>query len=175
MRASPITFPAARAARRQPARHDPARRQPVGRRSVAALVVCVLLTIAVAVGCMNPVEQAALELVNTERRAAGLRPLEANAELSIAAREFAEVLAREGRLRHSDTSRFLRDGRWSRIGENVGFVGGGPGPERQLQQAFLGSAAHRATQRGPYSHGGVGMAVAPDGRVFQVQLFATPR
>ena len=144
------------------------RRAPLA--AVVALVAALVLT-----GCMDEQEQAAFDAVNAARAGAGLSALAPDDELVLKAQRWADVLAAEGSLRHSRLSDELTPGRWGRIAENVGYVGGSGDPIAAQQRNFAGSAGHRGNQLGPYTHAGIGISVAPDGRVFQVQVFAAQR
>lgn len=144
----------------------------IRRAPAAALVLVAALVLG---GCMDEQERAAFGQVNQARAAAGLDPLAEDEELVRKAQQWADVLAAEGRLRHSTLGDGLTPGRWGRLAENVGVVGASGDPVSTMQRLFSGSSAHRATQLGAYTHAGVGITVADDGRVFQVQVFATAR
>jgi uncharacterized protein YkwD len=144
----------------------------IRRAPAAALVLVAALLLG---GCMDEQERAAFDQVNQARAAAGLASLAEDDELVRKAQGWADVLAAEGGLRHSTLSDGLTPGRWGRLAENVGVVGASGDPVATMQRAFSGSSAHRANQLGAYTHAGVGITVAADGRVFQVQVFAAAR
>jgi uncharacterized protein YkwD len=89
-----------------------------------------------------------IALVNEQRRAAGLRPVHANAFLMAEARRFSGVQARLGYLSHrgDDGStagqRLTRAGyRWSFYGETL--AAGPETPERAVER-WMASPSHRA-------------------------------
>lgn len=144
------------------------------RRAPAAVALLVAAALVLG-GCMDEQERAAFDAVNGARAAAGLPALVEDEELVRKAQRWADVLAAEGRLRHSRLTDELTPGRWGRLAENVGVVGSSGDPVSRMQQLFWRSAGHRANQLGPYTHAGIGITVAADGRVFQVQVFAAAR
>ena len=107
-----------------------------------------------------------LELVNAERRQAGLAPLALHDGVADVARSWAAQLAREGALRHRPdlTDALGRAGvtDWSTAGENVGY-----GPDvREVHGRFMGSASHRRNVLDArFTHVGIGVTAA-DGRVW---------
>ena len=83
------------------------------------------------------------------------------------AQAWAETMAADGDLRHSELSDGLTDD-WLVIGENVGYSSDIP----TVHQAFLDSAGHRANildER--FNWVGTGYAESDDGRIWVAQVF----
>ena len=97
----------------------------------------------------------ALNLMNRERRSAGLPPLAMVTGAREVARSWSGVMAGENLLRHNpDFGSILRPlfPAFRRFGENVG-VGSSAA---QLHSAFMASPGHRANVMGDYDAAGVG-------------------
>lgn len=150
---TPTTHPEAAAA--------PSRRP---RRSALLLVVAVLA--ALVLSACTPQQNEAHTLVNNTRAAHGLRALHMHGTLNNKAQAWAEQLAREGGLRHSNLASGAPAG-WRALGENVG-VGYSI---RQVHDAYMNSPSHRANILGNWTHAGYGVATSRDGRTFTVQVF----
>ena len=108
------------------------------------------------------------DLVNQSRAASGLPPLEYNTMLYAKAQAWADRLAAQGYLQHSN----LADGNWSttrtKLGENVAY---GPSMEA-VHDNLMRSAPHRANiLSADYNKVGTGVAYSPDGTVWVVQEF----
>ena len=114
------------------------------------------------------------ELVNADRGAHGLPPLNWNAQLGGLAQGWTENMAATGRLQHSNLSATLRspefDG-FSRLGENI-LVGGCNMSAAEMEQAWMNSPSHRANILGSYNVIGVGV-VCSGGRLWATQSFGT--
>jgi uncharacterized protein YkwD len=107
------------------------------------------------------------ELVNQTRRANGRAELAINLELFFKAQGWADVLAREQRLRHSNLSDGITQ-RWRKLGENVG-VGGNID---SVHSAFMNSAGHRANILDPaFNQLGVGVTRDGGGRYWIAQVY----
>ncbi|HEX7095360.1 MAG TPA: CAP domain-containing protein [Acidimicrobiales bacterium] len=141
------------------------RKRSLWRRLIA--VVAVAAVVLISVGC-TPEQLAVRDLVNASRRQAGLAELPIDVNANAKAQPWAEHLARIGRLEHSNLAEGMPPG-WQKLGENVGR-----GPSLQaIQDAFMRSPGHRANILDPaWNSVGAGVAVAPDGTVYVVQLFA---
>jgi uncharacterized protein YkwD len=119
------------------------------------------------VGC-TPEQQAVLDQINAQRAQSGLSGLLPSPDAMNKAQAWADQLARNGRLSHSTLSSGMPEG-WTKLGENVGR---GPSIDAVFQ-GFLQSPAHRANLvDAAYNWGGTGVAVAADGTVYVVQVFA---
>jgi uncharacterized protein YkwD len=105
------------------------------------------------------------ELVNQSRRANGRGSLALHRALVDKAQAWAERMAREGRLSHSNLAAGVPPG-WRSLAENVG-VGGSIS---QVHNAFLSSGGHRANMLGNFNHLGTGYATG-HGRVWICQVF----
>jgi uncharacterized protein YkwD len=119
------------------------------------------------VGC-TPEQQATLDQINASRAQAGLNTLLPSPHAMAKAQAWADQLARANGLSHSTLADGMPTG-WTRLGENVGR---GPSIEAVFN-GFLQSPAHRANLLDPsFQWAGTGVAVAADGTVFVVQVFA---
>jgi uncharacterized protein YkwD len=107
------------------------------------------------------------QLINQERAAAGVAPLDLDAALVEKAQAWAETMAAEGRWRHSNLLDGVTPG-WRYVAENVGAAGN----VDEVHFYLMRSPSHRANVLDRRSNRvGTGAAVA-DGRVFIVQVFA---
>ncbi|MFF3286101.1 CAP domain-containing protein [Streptomyces sp. NPDC003023] len=93
-------------------------------------------------------EAQVLALVNQERASAGCSPLKANANLTQAADDYSDVMARSGVMSHTGpdgstmTSRVEAAGyRWSTLGENIAR---GQSDAAAVMKAWMNSPGHRA-------------------------------
>ena len=125
-------------------------------------------------------ERRLLELVNAERRAQGLGPLELDAELMNAARQHSRDMARQGFFDHIG-----RDGRtpsmraeaagvrgWRMFGENIAYNQGYSDPAAFAVERWMLSAKHRSNILSrSYMLTGLGIARADDGRIYFTQVF----
>jgi uncharacterized protein YkwD len=105
------------------------------------------------------------ELVNRTRRSNGRSSLPLQRQLTDKAQAWAEHMAREGRLSHSNLPSGVPPG-WRSLAENVGTGGSIAG----VHNAFLASSGHRANILGNFTHVGTGYAVG-HGRVWICQVF----
>lgn len=147
-------------------------------RRLIPLVVLAVAALLLA-GCMSAEARVSFERLNVLRAERGVPGLLEDPQLVDKAEQWAHQLAAEGTLRHSDLLAGIDPSRWSYLGENVGFAGGSDDVEalvRAVQGGFEGSAPHLANAVDPrFTHAGVGVAVAGDGRVFVVQSFGQAR
>jgi hypothetical protein len=108
-----------------------------------------------------------VSLSNAFRRQHGLSTLSVHSGLTAKAREWAALMAREGRIRHSDLTVGVTANSLG-AAENVGCDESVDGQH----QAFLGSPVHRENLAEPaYTHIGVGMAYRPDGQLYTAEVF----
>lgn len=127
----------------------------------AAVLGMVMLTV-----CLTEQGQRSLDLMNAERRAAGMHELVNDLDLNSRAQQWAEHLAVQGRLSHSNLT--VPPGA-TRVAENVAYSASIDISHRNL----MNSPGHRANildRR--MTRVGIGVATSPDGRVWLVQLFA---
>jgi uncharacterized protein YkwD len=117
--------------------------------------------------------------VNEFRREQHLIPLERRPELDAVARAHSEDMARRGFFSHTspegDTwvERLARAGigGFTMAGENVGQTSRAE-PNREILEGWKASPAHRENLMWrPMNATGVGIARAPDGRLFYTQLY----
>jgi uncharacterized protein YkwD len=125
-------------------------------------------------------EQRAFELINEARRAQGCPALVWDAELTRMARAHSEDMARHNYLGHEGP-----DGRsvvaranvsglhgWAALAENIAYNQGFDDPSGFAVERWLKSVKHRENiMRASFTHAGLGVAHAPDGRVYFTQVF----
>lgn len=137
------------------------------RRSAAAVALT-----GVVAGCfgsvLSPMQTETLDRLNSDRRIYGLRTLPDQGAAQAKAQAWAEKLARENTLYHSNLSDGIRT-RWCALGENVGYGSS----VAAIETAYMNSPAHRDNiLNSRYNGAGVGVARNGD-RVFTVQEFIT--
>jgi uncharacterized protein YkwD len=127
-------------------------------------------------------ERRAFDLINAQRQRRGESPLVWDAELTRMAREHSENMAEQNFLDHTD-----RQGRnmmmraraggitgWSAIAENIAYNSGYDDPAAFAVERWLISTKHRENiLREGFTHSGIGVARAADGRVYFTQVFVT--
>lgn len=133
------------------------------------LRVALAVTLAlVLTACLTSGQSAVQNELNADRRAHGRSALRTHATLNQKAQAWAERLARENRLYHSN----LASGApscWRALGENVGYGSS----VASVQDAYMASSGHRANVlKTTWNWVGVGMA-RNGNRVFTVQVFMT--
>jgi uncharacterized protein YkwD len=134
------------------------------RRSLAGLLLAATLLLT---GCLTREQQTVLDELNADRQAAGLVALPPNDHAVAKAQAWAEKLARDNALSHSNLAAGLEGLCWRAIAENVGYGGSIAG----VQDAYMGSAGHRANiLNSRWDVVGVGYATN-GARVFTVQVF----
>jgi uncharacterized protein YkwD len=135
-------------------------------RTRAALAALALVVTFAASACLTPSQSAVHTELNKDRTENSLRSLPIQNEAQAKAQRWAEKLARENRLYHSQ----LKDGfgpGWCSLGENVGY---GPSVPA-IEDAYMASPGHRANILAS-KWTGVGVGYAKNGsRVFTVQVF----
>lgn len=134
------------------------------RKSLVALALAV--SVSFLAGCLTYEQDVVLNHLNNSRRAHGRSSLPIHWQAQTKAQAWAEKLARDGRLSHSN----LRDGitdRWCSLAENVGYGSNA----HVVQKAYMNSPGHRANILNT-SFNGVGVGYAKSGgRVYTVQVF----
>ena len=127
-------------------------------------------------------ERRAFDLINAKRRERGESSLVWDAELTRMARLHSESMARQNFFDHTNpqgenmTMRARACGvcGWSAIAENLAYNSGYDDPAAFAVQRWMTSPKHRANMlREGFTHSGVGVARAADGRVFFTQVFVT--
>ena len=89
-------------------------------------------------GCLTTGQSQVQSELNADRTANGRVALGINAQAQAKAQAWAEKIARDGKLSHSN----LADGitaRWCGLGENVGYGG----TVAQIEDAYMASPGHR--------------------------------
>ena len=134
--------------------------------SRGALVATLALAVCLLSSCLSPGQAEVRDSMNADRTALHLKALPTQADAQRKAQAWAEKLARENKLYHSN----LLDGikvKWCSIGENVGY-----GRSATLvEEAYMKSPGHKANIVNP-NWNGVGAGYATNGdRVFTVQVF----
>ena len=124
-------------------------------------------------------ETAAIDLMNADRIANGLSPLEFDPSLATVARWRSEDMAARGYFSHDiggyQVFQVLRDqGVTYRVaGENLAYnYYSSEETAARAERALMESPSHRDNiLRSDYTHIGIGVAQAPDGRFLFTQLF----
>lgn len=128
-----------------------------------------------------PENQAAAQVTNATRKARGLAPVRANAELAAVAARHACDMARRGVMSHRGSStkgpmqRLKNEGyRPSIAAENIAA---GPFTQQRVLQEWGRSSGHLANILIPQvRHYGIGKAVGSDGKtVFWAAVYSAPR
>jgi len=105
-------------------------------------------------------------LINQDRQAAGLAPLQWNTCLANVATGQAARMAAQGYISHANGSSLdLGCQLGPRSGENIGFQGGGI-KDAAMNAWFMGDPPHRANILGPYRYVGVAWVLAPNGTAY---------
>ena len=134
------------------------------------------------VAAPTSLERRAFNLINVERRARGEAELVWDAELTRMARLHSERMAEQDFFNHTDP-----DGRdtvarahdfgisgWHALAENIAYNAGDSDPAGFAVEHWLRSPKHRDNiLRDGFTHSGLGVATAADGRVFFTQVFLT--
>ena len=127
-------------------------------------------------------EQRAFELINAQRRARGQSPLVWDAELTRMARLHSENMAARNFFAHTDPQgqnvvmRASMQGvtGWRAIAENIAYNQGFDDPVGFAVERWMQSPKHRENiLRNNFTHAGIGVVRAADGRVFFTQVFVT--
>lgn len=131
--------------------------------TVVALLAAVSLLLS---ACLGSAQSQVLNELNADRKANSRSVLPIQADAQRKAQAWAEKLARENKLYHSN----LPDGistRWCSLGENVGY-----GPNvAAIEDGYMASSGHRANILST-KWNGVGVGYAKNGsRVYTVQVF----
>jgi uncharacterized protein YkwD len=130
----------------------------------AAVLVAAVLLLSACFGTAG--QQEAFVELNNDRAAHGVGPAIPHGELLAKAQAWADKLASDGRLSHSNLSSGV-PGCWRSLGENVGYGSSVEG----VQNAFMNSRAHKDNVlNGGYGFAGTGVSRNGD-RVYVVQVF----
>src|ERR1700736_2875450 len=105
-------------------------------------------------------------LINQDRQAAGLAPLQWSPCLANVATGQAARMAAQGYISHANGRILdLACHLGSRASESIGFQGGGIN-DAAMNAWFMGDPIHRANIMGPYHYVGVAWVVAPNGTAY---------
>jgi uncharacterized protein YkwD len=127
-----------------------------------------LLVVGLAACDPSPSQESVRSLVNESRRAHGVHPIGDELIVRQKAQRWAEHLAANGTLAHSNLSSGLDGLPWVTVAENVGRGSS----IRSIHDSYLASPRHRANildRR--WDRIGTGHAVARDGTVYTVHVF----
>jgi uncharacterized protein YkwD len=125
-------------------------------------------------------ERRAFELVNSERARRGLKPLVWDGSLARLARYHSGNMAGENFFNHVDRDGLDLSGRaemlglrgWKAIGENIAYNQGYDDPTAFAVERWMISSKHRENiLNSEFTHAGLGVARASDGRIFYTQVF----
>lgn len=125
-------------------------------------------------------ERRAFELVNEERRGRGQQPLAWDGELTRLARRHSENMARQNFFSHTDRDGLDAADRaavggvcgWHAIAENIAYNQGFDDPVGFAVERWMQSPKHRENiLRTSFTHAGIGVSRAADGRVYFTQVF----
>ncbi len=142
------------------------------RRSVTAWLAVVLLALAAA-GCLGVEEKTFLDRTNSLRSSQGVAPLKSHDTLNKKAEDWARHMATTGRLSHSNLSSGLGGLNWKSLGENVAMSSPTSDTLLTIHNKFVSSGPHRANLvNGKFTHMGIGVYKATDGRVWVTEVFA---
>ncbi|MGI9105769.1 MAG: CAP domain-containing protein [Pyrinomonadaceae bacterium] len=128
------------------------------------------------------VERRAFELINAQRRTRGESPLIWDAELTRMARLHSDSMAQRNFFDHTNPQgqnmmMRARSGGvcgWRAMAENIAYNEGYDDPAAFAVERWLISPKHRENiLREDFTHSGIGVARAADGRVFFTQVFVT--
>jgi uncharacterized protein YkwD len=111
-------------------------------------------------------------LINQDRQAAGLAPLQWSPCLANVATGQAARMAAQGYISHANgRSLDLACHLGSRASESIGFQGGGIN-DAAMNAWFMGDPVHRANIMGPYHYVGVAWVTAPNGTAYLAVEFS---
>ncbi len=139
------------------------RRRKLG---LGLVAVCTALIVA---GCISQDQLAVQTDINNDRAAYGRAALVDYTPADTKAQAWANQLAKDGYLHHSNLASGYQAGTWCKLGENVGM-----GPSiSAVDNGFMHSAPHKANILDPaFDHHGTGVAKnQATGYVFVVQEF----
>jgi uncharacterized protein YkwD len=114
------------------------------------------------------VESQFVSRINSLRASKGLGPLSVSGELVGVARSWTDRMVEAGQISHNPALGSSVGGAWTKLGENVGVGYAVDG----LMQAFINSPAHYRNLVDPdWTHVGVGVTTAVDGRIYTTHNF----
>lgn len=129
--------------------------------TISTIVIAALL----ATSC-QPVQ--VIKLVNEERAAYNLKPLQNSNDLGIKAQRWADAIAQEGKLVHSNLASEINSG-WHIVGENLAVANS----IEEIHRILMESPSHRANILNPrFTHVGIGVTQRTGHMYWVVQVFA---
>lgn len=115
-------------------------------------------------------EKTAAELLNQERRARNIQPLELDHALCLYASKHAEKMASKGNLHHSSMKDLQKSSGSNSVAENIAT---GRYPEEVVDN-WMSSSGHRRNILGKsYRKVGVGFVRSSDGTIYWCAVFST--
>lgn len=109
-------------------------------------------------------------LINQDRAAAGLAPLQWSPCLAAVATQNAQRMAAQGYISHAGGRiQDLACHLGSQTGENIGYTGSSPN-DTWMNSWFMGDAPHRANILGPYHYVGTAWVIGPTGAYLAVEF-----
>ncbi|MGH8913943.1 MAG: CAP domain-containing protein [Acidimicrobiia bacterium] len=103
--------------------------------------------------------------INGLRADSGLAKLSRDGSLDARARDWAERMADNGDLSHSDLGSLVPP--WTAAGENVGMGDS----VKSVFGALVGSSGHKSNMLGDYTHFGIGVWVDSNGTIWTAHVF----
>lgn len=133
--------------------------------AVVASLAMLVTGLSAPVGANETMEDSFLSLINEERVAEGMQPLDVYWDLVDDARSHSQLMSDTDNLHHNPELASVTTG-WYSLGENVGY-----GPDVEiLHQAFMDSPGHRANVLGDYNYIGVGV-FEEESRIWATMVF----
>jgi uncharacterized protein YkwD len=149
-----------------PATPVPTRRRLTRRRGLLVAAVAACLTLGLS--ACTPEAYSSFDMVNNSRWQAGRAPVEWQQDLWFKAQAWADQLAKDGYLHHSNLTDGVGHLPWRKLGENIGVGWTIQG----VHNAFMNSTGHRANILDPaYNYAAVGVTQDAFGRYWVVQVF----
>ena len=137
-------------------------------RRAHALAALALLVVVLS-GCLGPESQYLLDATNRLRATNGRAALHEQEQVNARAQQWADTLAAQGRLRHSNLRTLPVPFR--QAAENVGYGA----TIQQVHAMLAASPAHRANiLNRAYTTVGIGTTRGRDGNIYAVEVFVSP-
>jgi uncharacterized protein YkwD len=166
-----------------PAAPSPVRSRVVSNLSREAVSTPVERVPSASVKNVAGLERRAFDLINAQRRARGQQPLAWDGELARLARSHSENMAQSDFFNHNAPGGMTMVQRaraqgvrgWKALGENIAYNQGYDDPAAFVAERWMVSYKHRENLlNSRWTRSAVGVAIAPDGRVFFTQVFIEP-
>ena len=166
-----------------PAAPSPVRARVVSNMSREMVATPVASAPAASARNVGGLERRAFELINAQRSARGQQPLVWDPELARLARSHSENMAQSDFFNHNQPGGMTMVERaraqgvrgWKALGENIAYNQGYDDPAAFVAERWMVSYKHRENLlNSRWTRSAVGVAIAPDGRVFFTQVFIQP-